>query len=84
MNTEELTQVVTAHQSAIVRNETRLDRIEGILERVAEQQMVNQQALAQLTAEQKLSRQDINSLTASILDLRNLVADFVKSREQAN
>lgn len=80
MNPEDLTQLVTAHQSAIVRGESRLDRIEAALERVAQQQETTQQALAQLTAEQQLSRQDINQLTASLLDLRNIVADYIQSR----
>lgn len=88
MNTDELTQIATAHQSAIGRTESRLDRIEAILERVAYQQEAsqqaiaqNQQAIAQLSAEQQLSRQDINNLTASILSLGNLVADYIQNRE---
>jgi chromosome segregation ATPase len=40
----------------------------------------NQQAIAQLTAEQQLSRQDISTLTASIQELRNLVADYIQGR----
>jgi phage-related minor tail protein len=60
MNTEELTQVVTAHQSVI-------SRVETILERIAEQQETNTQAIANLTAEQQLSRQNIDTLTSSIL-----------------
>lgn len=94
MNTEELTQITTAHQSAIARHEQwfgeyqaasvvsndRLNRIEAILEATAQQQEANTQAIAQLSAEQQLSRQDINSLTASILELRHLVADYIQSR----
>lgn len=41
MNTDELTQVVTAHQQAIARHdqyESRVDRIEAILETVAQSQ----------------------------------------------
>lgn len=96
MNPEELTQVVTAHQSAIVRGESRLDRIEATLERIAVGQEANRQAIAQLivdqqttkqnidqlTAEQRLSRQDINQLTASLLELRNIVSDYIQSRAQ--
>jgi chromosome segregation ATPase len=98
METQELTQIVTAHQQAIVRQEealtaatTQHDReiqdIRAILAATAQQQAANaqqiaqnQQAIAQLSAESQLSRQDINSLTASILELRNLVADDMRSR----
>jgi 1,6-anhydro-N-acetylmuramate kinase len=45
-------------------------------------QELNRQAIANLTAEQQLSRQDINSLTASILELRNLVADYIEGRSR--
>jgi hypothetical protein len=48
-----------------------MNAINQILSRVAQQQEANAQAIANLTAEQQLSRQDINSLTAGILDLRN-------------
>lgn len=70
MNTDELTQVVTAHQNAISRHdqyETRMDRIESILERVAQQQEVNTHAIA-------LNREGIAELKASIMELRNVVA----------
>jgi hypothetical protein len=59
-----------------------MNAINQILSRVAQQQEANAQAIANLTAEQQLSRQDINSLTAGILDLRNLVADYIQSRTQ--
>ncbi len=55
-----------------------LATIRAILTQVAQQQVTNTQAIAQLTAEQQLSRQDINSLTASIQELRNLVADYIQ------
>ncbi len=85
MNTEELTQVITAHQNAISRHdgyENRLDRIETILQRVAGQQEINTQAIANLATQQELSRQDINQLTANIEDLRNQVATYITGREQ--
>ena len=96
MNTEELTQVVTAHQSAISRqeqwqaeHETRLERIEAILAATAAQQQLNtqtiaqnQQAIANLIAAQELTRQDIAQLTAGIADLRNQVADWMSNRNQ--
>jgi len=85
MNTEELTQVVTAHQNTIFRHdgyESRLDRIETILQRVAEQQERNTQTIANLATQQELSRQDINQLTANIEGLRNQVATYIAGREQ--
>ncbi len=82
MTPEELTQLATAHQSAIARGESRMDRIETILERIAVGQEANRQAIAQLTAEQQLSRQDINQLTASILELRHIVSDYIQNRSQ--
>jgi glutaminase len=73
---------------------SRLDRIEAIMfelasasvrhdnefSRINAQQEANNRAIAQLAAEQQLSRQDINSLTASIQELRNLVADYIQGR----
>ncbi|XHX78497.1 MAG: hypothetical protein RBJ76_00725 [Stenomitos frigidus ULC029] len=83
MNTEELTQVVTAHQSAVSRHDTEMAEIRAILAATAQQQTKNTQAIAQLTAEQQLSRQDIKQLTASILDLRNSVANYIQNRSGA-
>ncbi len=71
MNTEELTNIATAHQSAISRHDSEMTEIRVILAETAQQQTKNAQAIAQLTAAQQLSRQDIHQLTASILDLRN-------------
>ncbi|UBF25576.1 hypothetical protein K9N68_29030 [Kovacikia minuta CCNUW1] len=76
--------------------ENRLDRIEGILQRTAEQQELNTQAIANLTVQQELSRQDINQLTANleltrqdinqltanIEGLRNQAANYLAGREQ--
>ncbi len=70
--------------TASVRHDNEFSRINVTLERVTQQQEANnqaiaqnQQAIAQLTAEQQLSRQDINTLTASIQELRNPVADYI-------
>jgi predicted nucleic acid-binding Zn-ribbon protein len=69
--------------TASVRHDNEFSRINAALERITQQQEANnqaiaqnQQAIAQLTVEQHLSRQDINALTASIQELRNLVADY--------
>ncbi len=99
MNAEELTQVVTAHQSAISRqgqsqaeHETRMARIEAILERVAQRQEQQQEVsherlnrieaiLEQTTQAIALNREDIAQLTASIGELRNQVADWMSNRQ---
>jgi len=101
MNTDELTQMATAHQNAISRHdmemaeiravlresadrgtqhehwltehEITIQRIDNTLARTAAQQEANAQQIA-------LNRQDIASLTAGILDLRNLVADYLQGR----
>jgi len=52
------------HDNAINRHDEEFSRINSILERMA--------------AGQELNRQDINTLTASIQDLRNLVADYIQ------
>lgn len=75
MTLEELTQIATAHQNAIARHDSDIAEIRELVK-------LNQQQLNQLTTEQQLSRQDINSLTASILDLRNLVGDYIQAREE--
>lgn len=98
MNTEELTQVVTAHQSAISRqgqwqaeHETRMARVEAILERLAQQQEQQQEvsqerfnrieAILEQTAQAiSLNREDIAQLTGNIESLRNQVADWMSSR----
>ncbi len=75
--------------TASVRHDNEFSRINATLERVTQQQEANnqaiaqnQQAIAQLTADQQLSRQDINTLTASIQELRNMVADYIQSRSE--
>ncbi len=103
MNTDELTQIATAHQSAISRHDVemaeiratlntvgqrldavgerldtvgeRLDTIDIKLDRVAEQQEANAQQIA-------LNREDIAILTARILELGNLVADYLQGRSR--
>ncbi|MEX0270873.1 hypothetical protein AB3R30_17160 [Leptolyngbyaceae cyanobacterium UHCC 1019] len=54
------------HDNAINRHDEEFSRINTTLERMA--------------AGQELNRQDINTLTASIQDLRNLVADYIQER----
>lgn len=87
MNTQELTQIITVHQQAIARHEqwqaeheARMARIEAILEATAVQQQHNQEAIANLAAQQQLNQEGVADLRASILDLRNLVADYIQGR----
>ncbi|UBF27275.1 hypothetical protein K9N68_04745 [Kovacikia minuta CCNUW1] len=66
MEIQELPQIVTAHQQAIARHdqyEGRMDRIEATLERT--------QNILNANAEQLVT------LTAGLLELRNLVADYM-------
>jgi len=87
MNTEELTQVVTAHQSAISRHDSEMAEIRVILQRVgerldrmAERQEVHEQLIESTTRQGALNQEAIATLTASIQDLRNLVADYLQGR----
>jgi phytoene/squalene synthetase len=59
-----------------------LATIRTVLNQISQQQASNTQAIAQLTAEQQLSRQDLNSLTASIRELRGVVADYIQTRSE--
>jgi len=61
MSTEELTQVVTAHQSALSRHEIEV---------------------AEIRALAKLNQEQLNELTAGLLELRSLVADYIQERSQ--
>lgn len=95
---QEMSEIRTELKLSNTQHNEEIKKIHTILDRVAEQQeatfqaiaanqqaiAANQQAIAQLSAEQQLGRQDINSLTASILELRNMVADYIESRSQAN
>ncbi len=88
MNTDELTQITTAHHNNISRHDVEMAEIRATLNTVAHKldevaEQFNQVADQQEAAAQQiaLNRQDIASLTAGILDLRNLVADYLQERE---
>ncbi len=68
MTPDELTSVVTAHQVAISRHDAEMAEIRQILAATARQTAVNQEAIA--------------NLTASIHELRNLVADYIQARSE--
>jgi archaellum component FlaC len=63
------------HDRAIEQQSERFDRIDERLDRIAQQQEANMHQIA-------LNREDINTLTASIQELRKLVADYIQSRFQ--
>ena len=61
----------------------RLDRLEQLAEAHAQQQAASSQRLDRIEHLAEVSRQDIAVLTASIQELRNLVADYLHGRSQA-
>lgn len=68
MTPEELPQLATVHQTVLNRHDTEMAEIRAVLSNVAQQQSLNQES--------------ISTLTASIQELRNLVADYIQSRSQ--
>jgi len=75
MTPEELTTVVTAHQVAISRHDAEMAEIRAILANVAKQ-------TTNLAQQQVQNQEAIAHLTASIQELRNLVADYIQSRDR--
>ena len=75
MTPEELTQFVNIQQTVLTRHDAEMAEIRAVLNQVAHQQETNTQQI-------ELNRQDITQLTASIQELRNLVADYIQSRNQ--
>jgi predicted transcriptional regulator len=87
-------QAIARHDQWQAEHEARMTRIEAILEatavqqqlnqdaiaNLAAQQQLNQDAIANLAAQQQLNQEGIADLRASILDLRNLVADYIQGR----
>lgn len=93
MNTEELTQIATAHQSAISRHDHEMAEIRAALRQGNEQHNQEMAALRQahdrhnqeidaISRQQALNAQGITELKASILELRNIVADYIQERSQ--
>lgn len=76
MTLEELTQLAAAQQMIITRHDRELDKINETLDRVAARQ--------EATAHQsELHQEAIATLTTSIQELRNIVADDVQGRSQS-
>ncbi|MGA7934293.1 MAG: hypothetical protein WCA35_12160 [Kovacikia sp.] len=96
MNTDELTQIVTAHQSVVARHDQEMAEIRLILAEIARsqaqtqaQQALNTEAIANISSQQTLNaqaialnREDIAQLTANIEGLRNQVSDYIAGRER--
>lgn len=125
MNTEELTQIVTAHQSVLSRHDQEMaeirqslasagqrldnvgqrleifderldrlgerldrlgDRLDGIGERLdttVDRLVAVERTLDRVADQQEINMQAIAHLTASMQDLRNLVADYIRGRSQS-
>jgi chromosome segregation ATPase len=93
---ERLEQVAEQQQTTIAQHEQTLSRIEAqqelniqMMDRIEAQQELNIQAIARIEAQQEinqqqiaLNRENINTLTTSIQELRNLVANYIQSCSQ--
>lgn len=66
MTPEELTQLSAVHQMVLTRHDNEMSEIREVMKLIASQQAANQEAIAHLTA--------------SILDLRNVVSDYIQGR----
>lgn len=77
LSNAELTQFVRVHNAAIAHHEQEIAQIRTILAEVAKGQAQNQ-------AQQAINTQEIANLTASMLDLRTLVADSLKGRSETH
>ncbi len=69
--------------TASVRHDNEFSRINATLERINEQQAANAQQIEASTRQGQLNQESIHTLTASIQDLRNVVADYIQGRSQA-
>ncbi|UBF27920.1 hypothetical protein K9N68_08490 [Kovacikia minuta CCNUW1] len=99
MNTEELTQIASAHQSAIARHDQEMAEIRAILREgqarseraLAEHERAlaqHDQAIAQhdqemaaIRSQQALIAQNFTNFTAGLEELRILVANYLRGRE---
>lgn len=72
MTPEELTQLTATQQVILSRHDQEIAQIRALLLQQADN----------FTRQQNAQDERIAELTAAILDLRNLVADYIRSREQ--
>jgi predicted nucleic acid-binding Zn-ribbon protein len=70
--------------SATVRHDNEFSKINQTLDRLAEQQREADERYERrfnnITNQVEFNREQINTLTASIQELRNLVADYIQGR----
>lgn len=64
--------------TASVRHDNEFSRINTTLEKINEQQAANARQIEANTRQGRLNQESIHTLTASIQDLRNLVADYIQ------
>lgn len=76
MNNTELTEFVRVHNAAIARHE------QWLSEQAAAQTRHNREIEA-IRALQEVNAQQLNTLTAGLLELRGMVADYIQGRSQA-
>jgi chromosome segregation ATPase len=89
MNTEELTQIVTGHQNAISRHDQEMAEIRATLQQSANRHQQHEQWQAEhqasIEATQRLlqlNQEQLNTLTAGLLELRHMVADYLQGRSR--
>jgi hypothetical protein len=75
--------------TASVRHDNEFSRLNAALDRISEQQAANARQIeanthqiAANTRQGALNQESIQILTASIQELRNLVADYIQGRSQ--
>ena len=73
LSTEALTQFVQAHNTALADHDQWLTRQQATLEQT-------NAILAATAAQQQINTQEIADLRASLVDLRNLLADYLRGR----
>ncbi len=75
MNTDELTQIATAHQSVLTRHEQQFAVINATLDRIA----LSQERISQ---QQALNTEGMAELRARLLELRYIVSDYIQGRDR--
>ena len=64
--------------TASVRHDNEFSRINTTLEKINEQQAANARQIEANTRQGRLNQESIHTLTASIQDLHNFVADYIQ------
>lgn len=82
LNNAELTEFARVHNAAIARHEQWLTEQQETLAQINASLQETAQSQARTQEQQEINTQEIANLRASILDLRNLVADYLQGRSQ--